>query len=498
MALYHDEDIDISQVSFTSHTHTVELISLKPLGIFHILDETIRLPQASDALFMNKLRRQHSSHPSFKSIVQYPEKFILVHFADTVEYDSAGFIEKSRDRFSNDLKALLWEQSTWDFLKSFRSDRFINGVANKESLGVQFAKQVEELVTTLQVMDPHYIRCIKPNTNKAAYDFNRPMVMDQVRSSGILSVLALRQQGYPFQPNFQEFCTRYFGVKPDSCPAGEGRDRVEALLRVMNDAPNGLQIGKTRVFYRREQHVVFEEHRKRALKFAVISFQSIVRGYLARRDCIEKLTGLIEKHTATFNSIALFRVLEITSRVFPRLPLISKANEFLLLLTSLETSISELYHLSVGEFTQEFREVTRNAELLGYHSDKLLDIQLRLQEYEMHHVQSPEEVDTHAIHIASNPTDDILVSISSIWGKDRPGYDLSDVMASLKGRLVHLEFYEHCLSSSLLSLASLNSGIKDDLHVMREMYSKVVKQCPAKKPLQSTTLSRLIHNVYPG
>jgi myosin heavy subunit len=44
--------------------------------------------------------------------------------------------------------------------------------------------QLDQLVTTLKNTEPHYVRCIKPNTTKAAHSFDSDMVAAQLRYAG--------------------------------------------------------------------------------------------------------------------------------------------------------------------------------------------------------------------------------------------------------------------------------------------------------------------------
>ena len=52
------------------------------------------------------------------------------------------------------------------------------------SVGSQFKKQLGELMTQLQSMEPHYIRCIKPNSVNAPGNFENKNVLHQLRCGG--------------------------------------------------------------------------------------------------------------------------------------------------------------------------------------------------------------------------------------------------------------------------------------------------------------------------
>ncbi len=52
------------------------------------------------------------------------------------------------------------------------------------SVGSQFKKQLAELMTALHAMEPHYIRCIKPNSVNKPTIFENTNVLHQLRCGG--------------------------------------------------------------------------------------------------------------------------------------------------------------------------------------------------------------------------------------------------------------------------------------------------------------------------
>lgn len=53
-------------------------------------------------------------------------------------------------------------------------------------------RQLDSLVAQLGLTEPHYIKCIKPNSAKAPSGWSCPLVMEQLRYSGVLEVSKLR------------------------------------------------------------------------------------------------------------------------------------------------------------------------------------------------------------------------------------------------------------------------------------------------------------------
>lgn len=56
---------------------------------------------------------------------------------------------------------------------------------------------------------PHYVRCIKPNDNKAAFEFNNIRSTQQLRACGVLETIRISSNGFPSRWSYQDFANRY-------------------------------------------------------------------------------------------------------------------------------------------------------------------------------------------------------------------------------------------------------------------------------------------------
>ena len=54
-----------------------------------------------------------------------------------------------------------------------------------------------------------FCRCIKPNHMKSPNVFDAKLVMDQLRSTGMLEITKIRRLGYPVRLTFDVFLQRY-------------------------------------------------------------------------------------------------------------------------------------------------------------------------------------------------------------------------------------------------------------------------------------------------
>jgi len=61
---------------------------------------------------------------------------------------------------------------------------------------------------TLGVTNVHYIRCIKPNEHKRAWEFVPQQVLAQLRACGVLETIRISCAGYPSRWTYEEFIER--------------------------------------------------------------------------------------------------------------------------------------------------------------------------------------------------------------------------------------------------------------------------------------------------
>ncbi len=95
------------------------------------------------------------------------------------------------------------------------NDLFVNGNINKnkksknKTLGKQFISDLSKLIKAINSTKPIYIRCIKPNNKKQKHFWNAKKVLNQIKSGGLFSAIGIRQKGFSYRQNFNEFVKRY-------------------------------------------------------------------------------------------------------------------------------------------------------------------------------------------------------------------------------------------------------------------------------------------------
>ncbi len=117
------------------------------------------------------------------------------------------------------------------------------GVSRKPTLGSIFKASLQSLMDTLGVTDVHYIRCIKPNEAKKAWEFTPQQVLGQLRACGVLETIRISCAGYPNRWTFEEFAERY--TNSSSRPETEN-DLTSLLVIICSCTPlNGPKAEQT-------------------------------------------------------------------------------------------------------------------------------------------------------------------------------------------------------------------------------------------------------------
>ncbi|GAA5923534.1 hypothetical protein JCM1841_002976 [Sporobolomyces salmonicolor] len=329
---YVREQINWTFIDFADNQPTIDLIEGK-LGVLSLLDEESRMPSGSDANFVQKLYSTVGTKPENSKVFKKPRfgnnGFTIAHYALDVTYEAEGFLEKNRDTVPDEHLALL-ATTTNSFLKevldradatkaavaeadaakaSSRPGSMIidnkrasvlggpkrnggvggiggGGSSRKPTLGSIFKASLISLMDTIDSTNAHYIRCIKPNEAKVAWEFEPPMVLGQLRACGVLETIRISCAGYPTRWTFDEFADRYYMLVPSSQWASpeDLRTLCSTILSSTISESDKYQVGLTKIFFRAGLLARFEQLRTSRLNELTTLIQKNVRRFLAVRD----------------------------------------------------------------------------------------------------------------------------------------------------------------------------------------------------------------------
>ena len=281
--LYRDERIQFDHVPYIDNQPVLDLIESKPVGILPSIDEELRMPKGSDKTWVDKLISTHSSNAHFARERTSGEAFVVKHYAGDVMYDSNGFLEKNKDTLQDDAYSLLTTSSFKFLAAMFPQVEASGGQFKKATLGSKFTTQLADLMHTLNATEPHYIRCVKPNSTKSAMSFEGQMSLEQLQYAGVFEAIQIRKHGFPFRMTHAEFFQRYKCIFPHTHKWSPNViDNCKALIAEMKQDLKSVQIGTTRVLYRAEQNRAMELRRNLAVEDVTVFIQRTLRVRLAK------------------------------------------------------------------------------------------------------------------------------------------------------------------------------------------------------------------------
>ena len=80
------------------------------------------------------------------------------------------------------------------------------------TLTQDFHTRLDNLLRTLVHAKPHFIRCLRPNEHDSLTEFDRNLVVEQIRSLQILETVNIMAGGFPHRMRFKAFNARYRAV----------------------------------------------------------------------------------------------------------------------------------------------------------------------------------------------------------------------------------------------------------------------------------------------
>ncbi|CAM9446202.1 unnamed protein product, partial [Phaeothamnion confervicola] len=165
-------------------------------------------------------------------------------------------------------------------------------MAAASTVSSTFRRQLDQLVEQLGATEPHYIKCIKPNAAKTAGGWSSPLVIQQLRYSGVLEVVRIRREAFPTRIAFQEL-NRRFGdliswrfrrpTPPDTAAEEEAKAASLLICQRVLEAKD-FQLGHHKVFLRDDGIERLRAALRQHYHGLAARLQAMRRGVLARRE----------------------------------------------------------------------------------------------------------------------------------------------------------------------------------------------------------------------
>ncbi|CAL5398354.1 unnamed protein product [Camellia sinensis] len=270
---YTREEINWSYVEFVDNQDVLDLI------------EKCMFPKSTHETFAQKMYQTYKGHKRFSKPKLARTAFTVNHYAGDVIYQADHFLDKNKDYVVAEHQALLDASKCTFVANLFPTLPEETAKQSKfSSIGTRFKQQLQSLMETLSTTEPHYIRCVKPNTVLKPGIFENPNVLNQLRCGGVLEAIRISCAGYPTKRSFDEFLDRFGMLAPDVL---DGSDEKSACVAICDRMGlKGYQIGKTKVFLRAGQMAELDARRTEVLANAARHIQRLIRTYLTRKEFI--------------------------------------------------------------------------------------------------------------------------------------------------------------------------------------------------------------------
>ena len=297
---YISEGIDWAMVDFGMDLQACIVMFEKPMGIWAILEEESNFPKASDKTLEDKLKATHlgksSTFAKPQSKTDKNAHFAIIHYAGIVSYNVTGWLEKNKDpvndtvvdvlkRGTSALMKLLWADHPGQSSVPEDDGKKKKKKGGGKTVSSVYLVQLTDLMNTLHNTEPHFIRCIVPNTEKKPLHTETPLIMHQLTCNGVLEGIRICMRGFPNRVLYPEFKHRYqiLGQK-EMDSAKDNKTGVYGLMDKIKFDREKYRLGHTKVFFRAGALAQLEEARDDLVLKLVRWLQGEVRGRFRRRE----------------------------------------------------------------------------------------------------------------------------------------------------------------------------------------------------------------------
>merc|ERR1719219_2034555 len=239
----------------------------KPMGLWAILEEESLFPKATDKSFEEKLKASLGKLPIFLKPASKTDKnahFGVSHYAGIVNYNVTNWLEKNKDPVNETVVELFKSTSKCPLLVWLWRDHpgqpttapKDEGKKKKKGGGGKTVSSVYlvslvELMTTLYSCEPHFVRCLVPNTHKKPGEVEPPLIMHQLTCNGVLEGIRICMRGFPNRMLYPDFKARSAILgEAEIASSSDNKVAVYALMDKIEFSRDRYRLGHTLVFFR--------------------------------------------------------------------------------------------------------------------------------------------------------------------------------------------------------------------------------------------------------
>ncbi|XP_069078387.1 unconventional myosin-IXa isoform X3 [Pleurodeles waltl] len=119
------------------------------------------------------------------------------------------------------------------------------------SISAQFQASLNKLMDTLGQAEPYFVKCIRSNAEKLPLRFNDSLVLRQLRYTGMLETVRIRQSGYSCKYSFQDFVDHFHVLL--SRQVLPTKPYIQDFFWKAKHSPEDYQVGRTMVFMKEKE-----------------------------------------------------------------------------------------------------------------------------------------------------------------------------------------------------------------------------------------------------
>ena len=295
---YVREGLDWANVDFGMDLQKCIDMFEKPMGLLAVFEEESLFPKATDQTFCEKLHANLlGKWPNFAKPNPRPDPdahFAVLHYAATVSYNLTSWLEKNKDPLNDTIVEMIKNGSNSLMIQCFldhpgqpletpKDDGGRKKKGGGKTVSSYFKGQLDDLMTTLYKTEPHFIRCVVPNTHKQPGGVEPGLIMHQYQCNGVLAGIAICRKGFPNKMIYAEFKARY-NILAAKLVAKAKNDKgaAGAVLEAIQLEKEKYRLGHTKVFFRAGILGFMEEVREDRIGQVLAWLQSGARGKSSR------------------------------------------------------------------------------------------------------------------------------------------------------------------------------------------------------------------------
>ncbi|NXI79604.1 MYO9A protein, partial [Rhipidura dahli] len=150
------------------------------------------------------------------------------------------------------------------------------------SISAQFQASLNKLMETLGQAEPYFVKCIRSNAEKLPLRFNDSLVLRQLRYTGMLETVRIRQSGYSCKYSFQDFVNHFHVLLPQGI--SPSKHNIHDFFRKIKLDPDNYQVGRTMVFMKERERQLLQDLLHQEVLRRITLLQRWFRSLLCRRQ----------------------------------------------------------------------------------------------------------------------------------------------------------------------------------------------------------------------